>query len=199
MSELIQIDEFLKTEEEVHRRDESPRPCEHFDLICGTSVGGLLAILFGPLGMSCEEVREFYERLGRMIYVKADERTGALILSSPESNRIVLREQLELLVNERAVSASLENDAHDRCYVRAFSFNLLSLIRLSNIQRADLCHHRRSWSYSHNSTLSTSYLQGSSRRDICRSEISYLDDRRSSACDNRMSSLFRRILNRIWA
>ena len=28
-----------------------PLPCEYFDLICGTSTGGFIAIMFGPLRM----------------------------------------------------------------------------------------------------------------------------------------------------
>src|SRR5271154_61499 len=40
--------------EEIGRRSEtfpSPKPCDHFDLIGGTSTGGLIAIMLGLLGM----------------------------------------------------------------------------------------------------------------------------------------------------
>jgi patatin-like phospholipase/acyl hydrolase len=30
-----------------------PRPCEYFDLICGTSTGGLIALMLGRLRMVC--------------------------------------------------------------------------------------------------------------------------------------------------
>jgi hypothetical protein len=42
---------------------ETPRPCEIFDLICGTATGGLIAILVGRLGMSCSDAIGAYERL----------------------------------------------------------------------------------------------------------------------------------------
>jgi patatin-like phospholipase/acyl hydrolase len=33
---------------------ETPRPCDYFDLIGGTSTGGLIAIMLGRLGMVCQ-------------------------------------------------------------------------------------------------------------------------------------------------
>lgn len=38
--------------------------------MCGTSTGGLLAILFGRLRMRCDEAWETYLRLGRSIFEK---------------------------------------------------------------------------------------------------------------------------------
>lgn len=38
-------------------------PCDSFDLICGSGCGGLLAILLGRLGMSCQEAINAYKKL----------------------------------------------------------------------------------------------------------------------------------------
>ncbi|KAH7903485.1 acyl transferase/acyl hydrolase/lysophospholipase, partial [Hygrophoropsis aurantiaca] len=45
--------------------DEDPiPPCQIFDLICGTSTGGIIAILLGRLGLDCRTAISIYKELG---------------------------------------------------------------------------------------------------------------------------------------
>ncbi|KAF8595922.1 FabD/lysophospholipase-like protein [Ceratobasidium sp. AG-I] len=56
LSEITIIDELMSRIQKKLGLSTKPRPCECFDLIGGTGTGGLLAILFGRLGMTMDEV-----------------------------------------------------------------------------------------------------------------------------------------------
>ena len=45
-----------------------PKPCEVFNLICGTSTGGLIAIMLGRLGMSVQEAIDAYLELSKCVF-----------------------------------------------------------------------------------------------------------------------------------
>ncbi|KAI8936055.1 hypothetical protein NX059_007556 [Plenodomus lindquistii] len=45
-----------------------PKPCDYFDLICGTSTGGLIAIMLGRLGMDVEECIKVYQDLSSKVF-----------------------------------------------------------------------------------------------------------------------------------
>ena len=47
-----------------------PKPCDVFDLIVGTSTGGLIAMMLGRLHMAIDECIEQYETLGRKVFRK---------------------------------------------------------------------------------------------------------------------------------
>jgi hypothetical protein len=91
--------------------DLSPRPCEHFDLICGVGSGGLVAILFGCLGMRCDEAMEAYLRLGRLSF-REEILDGRVVLSPREPSRLAVRAELERLTEQYCGSknAIMERD-----------------------------------------------------------------------------------------
>lgn len=45
-----------------------PKPCEIFDMIGGTSTGGLIAIMLGRLQMSVEQVLDEYTDLSKDVF-----------------------------------------------------------------------------------------------------------------------------------
>lgn len=54
--------------------DFPPRPCEHFDMIGGTSTGGLIALMLGRLGMTVDEAIDAYLELSPKIFAKLHHR-----------------------------------------------------------------------------------------------------------------------------
>jgi patatin-like phospholipase/acyl hydrolase len=51
LSSLLILREIMKSVGARVRASETPKPCDYFDLIGGTSTGGLIAIMLGVLGM----------------------------------------------------------------------------------------------------------------------------------------------------
>jgi len=51
LSSLLILREIMEDIEQRTGSSQTPRPCEYFDLIGGTSTGGLIAIMLGLLGM----------------------------------------------------------------------------------------------------------------------------------------------------
>jgi hypothetical protein len=72
----------------------SPRPCEYFDLIGGSSGGALLALMLGPMEMTCQEARTMYEGLARASHTRPPG-------SAARDQRASFREALEALANDR--------------------------------------------------------------------------------------------------
>lgn len=67
MSQINKSIRDLGDSEDPHRDVE---PHEIFELVAGTSTGGLIAIMLGKLGMTIEECIEAYHELSRTIFGK---------------------------------------------------------------------------------------------------------------------------------
>lgn len=65
---------ILKKLMEALSPDDPPKPCEYFDMICGTSTGGLIALMLGRLRMSVDECIAEYKKLSPQIFTKLHHR-----------------------------------------------------------------------------------------------------------------------------
>ncbi|KIM42914.1 hypothetical protein M413DRAFT_125490 [Hebeloma cylindrosporum] len=125
--QLLVLDELMKR---MQASDPStypvtPRPCEVFDLICGTATGGLIAILVGRLGMSCSNAIAAYDQLEEKLFSGINSLADlAATLASPNAfNTDSFRQLLQTLVQNNAdtsVQPATErlfmqaNDTHTR-------------------------------------------------------------------------------------
>jgi len=66
LSSLIILEQLMET----INPDSPPKPCDYFDMIGGTSTGGLIAIMLGRLRMSIDECIEAYILLSDRIFQK---------------------------------------------------------------------------------------------------------------------------------
>ncbi|KAH8428435.1 uncharacterized protein LDX57_006133 [Aspergillus melleus] len=68
ISELIILDRLMRQIQHRHDIPTVPKPCDIFDLIGGTSTGGLIAILLGRLELSVQQAIDEYRVLSRVIF-----------------------------------------------------------------------------------------------------------------------------------
>lgn len=88
-----------KTKGNEHREIE---PHEIFELVAGTSTGGLIAIMMGKLGMTIDECIDAYRNLSNAIFGKKHIRgrvSGGLITARYSGSR--LKQHVRSLIRER--------------------------------------------------------------------------------------------------
>ncbi|KAJ0121219.1 hypothetical protein J7T55_008382 [Diaporthe amygdali] len=70
VSELVILDEVMKTVQQKGNLASLPKPCDYFHLFGGTSTGGLVAIMLGRLEMGTQEALEAYDNFASAIFSK---------------------------------------------------------------------------------------------------------------------------------
>lgn len=70
LSSLIILDHIMRMLVDKPGEDPVLPPCQIFDLICGTSTGGIIAILLGRLGLDCSTVIAIFRELGPRVFGK---------------------------------------------------------------------------------------------------------------------------------
>ncbi|MCJ1314586.1 hypothetical protein MMC25_008268 [Agyrium rufum] len=76
LSELLILDEVMKRLQFDLELPELPRPCHYFDLIGGTSTGGLIALMLGRLQMTTREALDVYAILAEAIFSRQNRNPG---------------------------------------------------------------------------------------------------------------------------
>ncbi|KAL5627887.1 hypothetical protein BROUX41_002635 [Berkeleyomyces rouxiae] len=69
LSSLLVLERIMEDLGKAKGLDKPPKPCEYFDLIGGTSTGGLIAIMLGRLGMSVHDCIQAFGNLMRDAFV----------------------------------------------------------------------------------------------------------------------------------
>ncbi|KAI1802169.1 FabD/lysophospholipase-like protein [Daldinia bambusicola] len=68
ISSILILQEVMESIRRTQGLQETPRPCEYFDFIGGTSTGGIIAIMLGRLGMTIEDCIIAYKRLAKKAF-----------------------------------------------------------------------------------------------------------------------------------
>ncbi|KAJ5232729.1 hypothetical protein N7468_005685 [Penicillium chermesinum] len=100
---------YVECEGKPPRRDQIPKPCDHFDLIAGTGTGGLIAIMLGRLRLDLETCKEVYVRMTRKVF-ETDKTIAGIPYRSTLFKASKLEEAIRECVREHTVFETEGND-----------------------------------------------------------------------------------------
>ena len=88
-----------------------PKPCEHFQLIGGTSTGGLIAIMLGVFRMSVDECISKYMELSFDVFQPKRDKANILGRVQDKWSALGKYDSEGLVHHFKAVAAELRGDA----------------------------------------------------------------------------------------
>ncbi|KAK3073260.1 hypothetical protein LTR53_005310 [Teratosphaeriaceae sp. CCFEE 6253] len=100
---------FVEIEGRAPKRNEIPKPCEHFDLIAGTGTGGLIAIMLGRLRLDLDTCKDVYVRMTRRVF-ETDKTFAGIPYKSTMFKASKLEEAIRECVREHTVFEDEGND-----------------------------------------------------------------------------------------
>ncbi|KAI1639050.1 patatin-like phospholipase [Biscogniauxia mediterranea] len=96
---------YVEIEGKAPRRDQIPKPCDHFDLIVGTGTGGLIALMLGRLRLNLEQCKELYVELTRMVF-----ETDKTIAGIPYRSTLFKASMLEYAIKGAVRAHTISDD-----------------------------------------------------------------------------------------
>jgi hypothetical protein len=103
---------YVEIEGKAPRRDQIPKPADHFDLICGTGTGGLIAIMLGRLRLDLETCKEVYVRMTRGVF-ETDKTIAGIPYRSTLFKASKLEEAIKECVREHTIFEREGNDGEE--------------------------------------------------------------------------------------
>ncbi|KAI9832971.1 MAG: hypothetical protein M1826_000750 [Phylliscum demangeonii] len=103
---------YVQMEGKAPRRDQIPKPCDHFDLIVGTGTGGLIALMLGRLRMDLETCKDVYVRMTRLVF-ESDKTIAGIPYRSTLFKASKLEDAIRDCVREHTAADDEGNDGSD--------------------------------------------------------------------------------------
>ncbi|KAG6040228.1 hypothetical protein E4U41_001205 [Claviceps citrina] len=103
---------FVEAEGRAPRRNEIPKPCNHFDLIVGTGTGGLIALMLGRMRLDLETCKELYVRMTRVVF-ETDKTIAGIPYRSTLFKARKLEEAIQQAVQEHLTDESEESHGRE--------------------------------------------------------------------------------------
>lgn len=100
---------YVECEGKAPRREEIPKPCDHFDLIAGTGTGGLIALMLGRLRLDVETCKDVYVRMTRRVF-ETDKTFAGIPYRSTLFKASKLEDAIRSCVREHTLDESEGND-----------------------------------------------------------------------------------------
>ena len=100
---------YVECEGKAPRRDQIPKPCDHFDLIAGTGTGGLIAIMLGRLRLDLETCKDVYVRMTKRVF-ETDKTIAGIPYRSTLFKASKLEEAIRECVREHTIFEDEGND-----------------------------------------------------------------------------------------
>lgn len=109
--------QILKQLMELIYHRNPPKPCDYFDMIGGTSTGGLIAIMLGRLEMSVDECIKEYRKLADDVFTKCKHRLTWRGKVQGRFNHEALAEGIRDLLERRGIDkdALLKDSSESHC------------------------------------------------------------------------------------
>ncbi|KAI0875593.1 acyl transferase/acyl hydrolase/lysophospholipase [Hypoxylon argillaceum] len=119
LSSLIILQQLMST----INRDHPPKPCDYFDLIGGTSTGGIIALMLGRLRMGIDECIDAYVALSDDVFKKRRHRLTLKGKIQGRFDKLALEKAIKLILVQHGFNENelLRDNSDSVCKVAVYA------------------------------------------------------------------------------